>query len=49
MVNGYIKQIIQNQERKNRKHKNFFVCKNHHRGFAKNTYVLYTGRSERYE
>ena len=32
MVNGYIKQIIQNQERKNRKHRNFFVCKNAHRG-----------------
>tara|TARA_A100001037_G_scaffold183987_1_gene164831 strand:- start:907 stop:1032 length:126 start_codon:yes stop_codon:yes gene_type:complete len=28
----------------------FFVCKNAHRGqLAKNTKVLYTGRSERYE
>jgi len=32
-----------------RGYRNFFVCKNEHTGFAKNTYVLYTGRSERYE
>ena len=27
-----------------RGYRNFFVCKNAHTGFAKNTYVLYTGK-----
>ena len=40
---------MENAKDLHRGYRNFFVCKNAHTGFAKNTYVLYTGSSEYHE